>query len=108
MGIAEGASEKPRRFGLRSYPMHAIISFMRKTIKYRLYPTTRQAHMLEETLDTCRQVYNQTLAHRKEAWEQRQTTLSLYETNTMLTQWKRERPGLSQGKPGLAECPGAG
>ena len=81
---------------LPSYATHAIIAFMRKTMKYRLYPTTRQAHMLEETLDTCRQVYNQTLAHRKEAWEQRQTTLSLYETNTMLTQWKRERPGLSQ------------
>ena len=38
----------------------------------------------------------QTLAHRKEAWEQRQEALSLYETNAMLTQWKRERPALSQ------------
>jgi putative transposase len=69
---------------------------MRKTMRYRLYPTKRQAHLLEETLDTCRQVYNQTLAHRKEAWEQRQTTLSLYETNAMLTQWKRERAVLLQ------------
>jgi putative transposase len=52
--------------------------------------------VLEETLDTCRQVYNQTLAHRKEAWEQRQATRSLYDTNAMLTQWKQERPALSQ------------
>jgi putative transposase len=65
-------------------------------MKYRLFPTKRQAHLLEETLGTCRQVYNQTLAHRKEAWEQRQETLSLYETNARLTQWKRERPALSQ------------
>src|SRR5712691_921270 len=64
-------------------------------MKYRLYPTTYQQHLLDETLDTCRQIYNQTLAHRKEAWEQRQDTLSLYETNTMLTQWKHAHPALS-------------
>src|ERR1044071_1910975 len=69
---------------------------MRKTMKYRLYPTKHQQRLLDETLDICCQVYNQTLAHRKEAWEQRQEALSLYETNTMLTQWKRERPALSQ------------
>ena len=69
---------------------------MRKTMKYRLYPTRHQQQLLDDTLDTCRQVYNQTLAHRKEAWEQRQETLSLYETNTMLTQWKHEHPALSQ------------
>jgi putative transposase len=68
---------------------------MRKTMKYRLYPTSHQQHVLDETLDICRQVYNQTLAHRKEAWEQRQETLSLYETNAMLTQWKKERPALA-------------
>ena len=68
---------------------------MRKTMKYRLYPTTHQHHLLDATLDTCRQVYNQTLTHRKEAWEQRQETLSLYETNAMLTQWKRARPVLT-------------
>jgi putative transposase len=69
---------------------------MRKTMKYRLYPTKHQQHRLDETLDTCRQVYNQTLAHRKEAWEQRHDTLSLYKTNAMLTQWKQERPHLLQ------------
>jgi putative transposase len=69
---------------------------MRKTMKYRLYPTKHQQRLLDDTLDTCRQVYNQTLAHRKEAWEQRQATLSLYETNAMLTQWMRECPALAQ------------
>lgn len=68
---------------------------MLKTMKYRLYPTSHQQHLLDETLDTCRQVYNQTLAHRKEAWEQRQGTLSLYETNAMLTQWKQEHSWLA-------------
>jgi len=69
---------------------------MRKAMKYRLYPTKHHQRLLDDTLETCRLVYNQTLAHRKEAWEQRQHTLSLYETNAMLTQWKRERPALSQ------------
>ncbi len=68
---------------------------MRKTMKYRLYPTRHQQRLLDDTLDTCRQVYNQTLAHRKEAWEQRQDTLSLYQTNAMLTQWKHEHPALT-------------
>ena len=68
---------------------------MRKTMKYRLYPTKHQQRLLDGTLDTCRQVYNQTLAHRQEAWEQRQDTLSLYETNAMLTQWKQEHPALA-------------
>ena len=72
-----------------------MILFVRKTMKYRLYPTRHQQRLLDETLDTCRQVYNQTLAHRKEAWEQRQDTLSLYETNAMLTQWKQEHPLLA-------------
>jgi putative transposase len=65
-------------------------------MKYRLFPTKCQSRLLAEALDTCRQVYNQTLARRKEAWEMRQETLSLYESNALLTQWKRERPALSQ------------
>jgi putative transposase len=69
---------------------------MRKTLKYRLFPTKRQSRLLDETLDICRQVYNQTLAHRKAAWETRQETLSLYATHAMLTRWKQERPALSQ------------
>lgn len=68
---------------------------MRKTMKYRLFPTKHQQRLLDDTLETCRVIYNQTLAHRKEAWEQRQDTLSLYKTNTLLTQWKQERPSLT-------------
>lgn len=68
---------------------------MRKTMKYRLYPTRHQQRRLDETLDTCRQVYNPTLAHRKEAWEQRQDTLALYATNALLTQWKQAHPLLA-------------
>lgn len=68
---------------------------MRKTFKYRLYPTQAQRTRLNTTLETCRQVYNDTLALRKSAWEERQETLSLYDTNRVLTGWKKDNPQLS-------------
>lgn len=47
-----------------------------------------------QTLELCRWVYNETLASRKDAWEQARQTLSLYETNKLLTLWKREHQEL--------------
>jgi putative transposase len=52
--------------------------------------------LLEQTLEICRWVYNDTLALRKTAWEQEQHSISLYETNKILTQWKKERPDLNR------------
>ena len=65
-------------------------------MKYRLYPTSAQRTALQSVLDACRWVYNKTLETRKEAWEEREESLSLYDTNKMLTQWKRENHWLSQ------------
>ena len=56
----------------------------------------RVSTLLEQTLEICRWVYNDTLALRKNAWEQEQRSISLYETNKILTQRKKERPDLSQ------------
>jgi putative transposase len=42
---------------------------MVKTFQYRIYPTTEQTQTLETTLDACRNIYNQSLAWRKEAFE---------------------------------------
>ncbi|MDD3710424.1 MAG: helix-turn-helix domain-containing protein, partial [Methanothrix sp.] len=42
---------------------------MRKSFKYRIYPTKSQRSRMERTLDLCRWVYNQTLAYWKDAWE---------------------------------------
>ncbi|MFY9132039.1 MAG: helix-turn-helix domain-containing protein, partial [Candidatus Methanoculleus thermohydrogenotrophicum] len=69
---------------------------MRKTYRYRLYPSKSQVTLLEQTLEICRRVYNDTLALRKNAWEQEQHSISLYETNKILTQWKKERPELNR------------
>jgi len=65
-----------------------------KTFKYRLQPSKSQRTNLIQTLELCRWVYNETLATRKNTWEQDQKTLSLYDTNKLLTVWKQEHPEL--------------
>mgnify|MGYP002410983168 FL=1 len=69
---------------------------MRKAYRYRIYPSKSQTTLLEQTLEICRWIYNDTLALRKSAWEQEQHSISLYETNKILTQWKKERPDLNR------------
>lgn len=67
---------------------------MRLTFKYRLFPTSAQRTSLDRVLETCRRVYNDTLAIRRDTYEQAQKSLGLYDTNKLLTQWKAERPAL--------------
>lgn len=65
-----------------------------KTFKYRLQPSKNQRTKLIRTLELCRWVYNETLATRKNSWEQDHKSLSVYDTNQLLTRWKREHPEL--------------
>ena len=67
---------------------------MRKAYQFRLNPSHHQRTLLLKTLDACRWVYNETLAIRKNTWEQEKKTLSLYESNKLLTGWKVEKPEL--------------
>lgn len=67
---------------------------MRKAFKYRIYLTNGQRRILERQLEECRWVYNETLATRRDAWEQRQESLRLYDTQAMLPVWKLARPSL--------------
>jgi len=68
---------------------------MRKTFQYRLYPTRQQLKKLEATLEECRWLYNETLAYRKDAWEQRQQYVSWYDSKKRIPILKQERPTLS-------------
>lgn len=54
------------------------------TYQYRLLPTKAQLTKLNQTLELCRWVYNESLAARKNAWEQEQNTLSCYDTFRMI------------------------
>lgn len=70
---------------------------MRKTFKYRIFPTPAQRTTLKGVLDACRWVYNKTIEVRKEAWEERGESLSRYDTNKLLTGWKQEHEWLQDG-----------
>ena len=64
-------------------------STLPRTFKYRLKPTRAQRAQLEQTLELCRSVYNSTLAVRKHTYEREGKSLSRYDTNTLLPDWKR-------------------
>ena len=68
-----------------------------KTFKYRLYPTPGQRTKMQTILDCCRWVYNKTLETRRDAWQERQESLSLYDTCKMLPGWKEEHSWLKSG-----------
>ena len=70
---------------------------MRKTFKYRLFPTSSQRSVLDQQLDCCRFVYNKTLEVRRDSWQNEQVSLSRYDTNKLLTDWKQEHGWLHQG-----------
>lgn len=67
---------------------------MLKTHKCRMYPTKAQETILEQMLEECRWLYNKILETRKNAWEQHQESLRLYDTQKMIPSWKMERPSL--------------
>ncbi|MDD3623008.1 MAG: transposase, partial [Methanofollis sp.] len=69
---------------------------MPKAYRYRLYPTKSQVSQMEQTLEICRWVYNETLALRKNAWEHEQKHISYYESKRQIPLWKKERPELKQ------------
>src|SRR5215470_11705301 len=68
---------------------------MRQTFKYRLYPTKRQQRLLDAQLEECRWLYNHLLAERREAWEQRQESVRLYDQQATLPALKATRPALA-------------
>lgn len=70
---------------------------MRKTFKYRIFPTSAQRTQLQVLLATCRWTYNKTLEVRRDAWERERKPLSRYDTNKLLTDWKQEYDWLQEG-----------
>ncbi len=52
---------------------------MLKAFQYRLYPSKPQERKLEATRETCRRWYNELLAERKTAYEERGEQIGKYE-----------------------------
>jgi putative transposase len=61
-----------------------------------LKPTKAQISILNRHLDLCRWVYNETLALRKNAWEQEDRSISYFESKRMLPIWKDAKPELKE------------
>ena len=66
----------------------------RKAIKYRLYPTPAQQTLLEETLATCRDVYNSMLHWRKYDYQLFGKSPTYQEQKRALPLWKERHPQL--------------
>jgi putative transposase len=67
---------------------------MRKMFQYRIYPTKKQLHTLNDTLEECRWLYNHLLEKRQEAYEQTGKVLTLYGQQSTFPILKQERTSL--------------
>ena len=64
----------------------------RKAFLYRLYPSRPQARLLDATLETCRHFYNDCLAERKTAYQERGETVGKYEQLRHVKERKATNP----------------
>jgi putative transposase len=69
---------------------------MLKTYKYRLYPNKKQVQKLEETLNTCRLVYNSTLLDRREYYKETGKGLSRIKQQESLKSYEEDREFLGE------------
>ena len=76
---------------------YAVNSPMRKTFRYRIFPSHAQGTALQTVLDCCQWVYNRTLEVRRDTWNNEQKYLNLYEMHKLLTRWKKENDWLEKG-----------
>jgi putative transposase len=65
---------------------------MLKTFAYRLYPSKPQARLLDSTVETCRRWYNQCLAERRDAYQQRGESVGKYQQLAKVKEQKAVNP----------------
>jgi len=58
---------------------------MIRSYKFRLYPTVQQCKILDDTIETCRHLYNDSLGERSVDWD-----VGFYEQKQLLTLRKRD------------------
>ena len=59
---------------------------MLKAYKYRLYPNKQQIEQIQKTFGCCRFVYNQTLAYRKDLYENKKESMNKIACNNYVNQ----------------------
>lgn len=75
----------------RSY---SNMSKIRKTFKYRLYPNRKQSRALATTLEVSRQLYNDALQERRDAWKTSHQTVTFNMQSAQLPGCKDAEPAL--------------
>lgn len=68
---------------------------MRKTYKYRIFPTRAQATKLGATLDICRELYNASLQERRDAYRLERKSIRYVEQANQLPDIKKIRPDVA-------------
>lgn len=71
------------------------MSKIKKTYKFRLYPSTAQVVKLNETLDLCRELYNAALQERRDAWTMNRVNVREGDQSAQLPDLKLVRPDLN-------------
>ena len=72
------------------------MSKVRRTYKYRLWPNRKQREVLFSTLEVCRQLYNDALKERREAWKLCRTCVSFSMQSAQLPACKAADPALGK------------
>ncbi|PYX78427.1 MAG: hypothetical protein DMG70_31710 [Acidobacteria bacterium] len=68
----------------------------RRTYKYRLWPNRKQREVLFSTLEVCRQLYNDALKERRQAWKLCRTWVSFSMQSAQLPACKAADPALGK------------
>ena len=67
---------------------------LKRTCKYRLYPTKNQQDMLEKQLSLCCWLYNHFLEEKKTLYEKDKTKITCYDQIKKIPKLKKEKPEL--------------
>ena len=67
---------------------------LKKTYKYRLYPTKAQQDILEKHLSLCRWLYNHFLEERKNTYQKDKIKITCYDQNKKIPGLKKEKPSV--------------
>lgn len=62
---------------------------MKRTYKFRIYPTKDQEAALSYWIDTCRVLYNDCITERRDAWKQCRKSISYYDQANQLSEIKK-------------------
>jgi putative transposase len=65
---------------------------MKKAYRYRIYPTKKQARLLNEQLALCAELYNAALQERRDAWRMCGKSITFAQQSVQLPEIKQIRP----------------